>query len=183
MRLLRWLKLSVIYLLTSCTLLSSADFVVPSVVNFKGVIYQKVTDTSLDAMQQMLYLAQDSTKDPNNWQQGVLIFLDKNKTGKTLQSRVALRQQHFRQQNTLAKIMLTDQELRTEVIYPPTERFDNVQLEITRGRDSHCGYSQIQFAEKRSISAKNWQNLTAYQQALSTLANEFAQLPWLIECH
>ncbi|MDH2998478.1 ABC transporter ATPase [Pasteurellaceae bacterium LFhippo2] len=168
--------------LTGCAV-HQAQFSVPDKVSFKGTTFEKVTHNQIDQMQQMLYLPEQSVKNPDDWNQGILLFLDKNSDAQTLQQRVELRQQSFaKQPSTKADIKIIGDELRSEVIYPPTERFPNVMLEVSRGRDSQCGYGQIQFSDKRSVSAKKLQNLTAYQSALTELAAQFSQLAWQIEC-
>ncbi|OOH91202.1 ABC transporter ATPase [Pasteurellaceae bacterium 15-036681] len=170
------------FALTSCVLHQS-QFALPDQVHFKDKTFTKVTSNQIDEMQQMLYLPENGSKNPEDWQQGILFFLDKNGQAKTLQQRAQLREQAFAKQlNTEAKVAIAQNELQSQVIYPPTERFNDVMLEVSRGRDSQCGYGQIQFSDKRSVAAKNLQNLTAYQKTLSELALEFAKLPWLIEC-
>lgn len=169
------------FLLSACVT-KTAQFYLPEQVEFDGKSYVKVTHNHIDAMQQSLYLERESSRDSENWQKGILLFLDTNpKMG--LAERTALRQKAFaKQKETVAKVELVGQELQSQVIYPPTERFQNYQLEVTRGRPSQCGFSQMQFSDKRSVSAKNSQNLTAYQQDLSKLTQQFAQLAWQIAC-
>lgn len=92
---------------------------------------------------------------------GILFFLDKNSKNQTLEQRAAFRQASFAKKPELeAKVAIEQNELHSSVIYPPTERFNNVMLEVTRGRNLACGYGQIQFADKREVSkaiAKNCQ--------------------------
>lgn len=167
------------------------SFSLPEQIFFQSQIFEKVTHNQLDEMQQLLYLPSDSEKNPNQWQRGILLFLDKNSLGKTLEERAALRQKTFAQQaGTQAKVAVVGQtpyqELRTAVLYPPTERFQDVQLEVTRGRMSECGYEQMQLADKQLIKradfAKNKPKLTAYQNELMTLAELFNQFAWQIRC-
>lgn len=169
--------------LTGCVV-TPPQFSIPEQVNFQGKIYQKVTQNQLDEMQQSLFLLKESSKDPNNWQQGILLFTDKNSQQKSLADRVELRQQTFaKQSDTKAKVAIVGDELQSQVLYPPTERFNDYQLEVTRGRNSQCGYSQMQFSDKRSVSAKNLQNPTAYIKDLQQMAWQFSQLAWQIECN
>ena len=101
----------------------------------------------------------------------------------SLADRASLRQNAFaRQADTQAKVEVVQNELRSEVLYPPTERFNDVQLEVSRGRDLQCGYAQMQFSDKRPAFTKKSQNLTAYHQVLSELALEFSRLAWQVNC-
>lgn len=164
-----------------------ADFRLPDRVNFDGKIYQKITDNQLDEMRQLLYLPSDSAKDPENWQQGILFFLDKNSAYKSLEDRLTLREETFDHQSDLyRKLVIENGELRSQIIYPPTDRFDNVQLELSRGRNLPCGFGQIQFSSKRSVKTKNLTknsvDLTAYQPEMAQLTEKFILFPWLIEC-
>lgn len=167
--------------LTACQV-GQKQFSLPESVNFQGKRYEKVTHNRIDEMQSLLYLPAQSTKDPENWQQGILLFVDKNSQGKTLAERVALRQKSFNEAEALHNVSVVQNELKSEVIYPPTARFNDVLLEVSRGKDSVCGYSQMQFSDKRSISAGVSPNLRSYVSDLSTLATEFNQLAWPIRC-
>lgn len=165
----------------------SSQFAVPEKVDFQGQIYTKVTANQLDEMQHLLYLPEIGTKNPENWDKGILFFLDKNSKNQTLEQRAVFRQSSFaKQQDVIANFKIKQNELQSSVIYPPTERFNNVMLEVTRGRNLDCGYGQIQFSDKRSLNktelAKKSKNLTAYTQAMAKLALEFNQLAWLVEC-
>ncbi|WP_373768000.1 ABC transporter ATPase [Glaesserella sp.] len=168
--------------LTGCVV-TQPDFLIPEQINYQGKTYEKVTHNQLDEMQQSLFLPQDSNKNPEQWQQGILLFTDKNSQQKSLNDRVELRQNTFaKQPDTKAKVAVVGEELQSEVLYPPTARFNDYQLEVSRGRNSQCGYSQMQLADKRSVSAKNLQNLTAYLNELHQMALQFSQLAWQIEC-
>ncbi|WP_324681980.1 ABC transporter ATPase [Bibersteinia trehalosi] len=174
--------LAFVFLLAGC-ISHPAQFSTPEKIVFQNQIFERITHNQLDEMQQMLYLPKDSGQTPENWQQGVLLFLDKNTQARSLSARAKLRQQRFADQvNTQATVAINQQELQSQVIYPPTERWQNVQLEVTRGRDLDCGYGQMQFADKRSISDKNLQNLAEFQPLLMQLAAQFAQLAWQIGC-
>lgn len=175
------------FLLTSVILsgcvTQTGSFSVPDTLTFQNKVFEKTTHTQLDEMQQLLYLPSGTDKNPDNWQQGVLIFLDKNSQNRTLAERAELRRSNFaKQPQTEAKVEVVHDELRSEVVYPPTERFQNVQLEVSRGRNLECGFGQMQFAYKRSVSSKNLQNLSQYQPLVATLAQQFAQLAWQIGC-
>lgn len=125
--------------LTGCVV-TTPQFSIPEQVNFQGKTYQKVTQNQLDEMQQSLFLLKESSQDPNNWQQGILLFTDKNSQKKSLADRVELRQQTFaKQPDTKAEVAVVGDELQSQVLYPPTERFNDYQLEVTRGRNSQCG--------------------------------------------
>lgn len=161
----------------------TAQFSLPEKIDFQGKTFEKVTHNQIDEMQQLLYLPQGTDKNPDNWQQGVLIFLDKNSQGQTLQQRAALRQASFaRQAGTLANVTLKGEELQSQVIYPPTERFADVQLEVSRGQNFACGFGQMQFADKRAVSAKKVQNLAHFQPLVVKLAAEFSRLAWQMAC-
>ncbi|WP_150539762.1 ABC transporter ATPase [Actinobacillus vicugnae] len=180
---MRWLSLAISsFFLTACHL-TSIQFDVPEAVEFQGKSYIKVTDNRIDEMRQLLYLPTESEQNPENWTKGILFFLDQNSQGKTLQQRVTLRRAAFGTQSKIqSNVKIEQQELRSEVIYPPTERFNDVLLEVSRGRDLPCGYGQIQISDKRSVLAKKWQNSTAYQASLIQLAQQLAAMPWLISC-
>lgn len=175
------------FLLTSVILsgcvTQTGSFSVPDTLTFQNKVFEKTTHTQLDEMQQLLYLPSGTDKNPDNWQQGVLIFLDKNSQNSTLAERAELRRSNFaKQPQTTAKVAVVHDELRSEVVYPPTERFQNVQLEVSRGRNLTCGFGQMQFADKRSVSGKNLQNLSQYQPLVVKLAQQFSQLAWQIGC-
>lgn len=182
---LAWYGL-ILFALTGCVSQTSR-FVVPEQIIFRQTVFEKQTHSQIDEMQQMLYLPKNSSQTPEDWQQGLLVFLDQNSTGKTLQQRLELRKQHFSQQpQTLAEVDIQQHngsvELQSQVIYPPTERFANIQLEVSRGQDLNCGFGQLQFADKRAVSSQNLPNLTDYQPLLIQLATQFSQLAWQIKC-
>lgn len=171
-----------VVLLTGCTI-QSPQFSAPEKIAFQNQTFERVTHTQLDEMQQMLYLPSEGNKDPENWDKGLLIFLDKNSQERTLEERAELRRKAFAQQvQTQAKVEIKNQELHSQVIYPPTERFKNVQIEVSRGKDFACGFGQIQLADKRSVSRKNLQNLQQFQPLATQLSQQLAQLAWQIEC-
>lgn len=182
----RMLFAPTILLIAGCV--SQSDrFSVPEKVDFQGQTYIKVTENQLDEMQHLLYLPESGEKNPENWEKGILFFLDKNSKNQTPEQRAAFRQTSFaKYKYVIAEFKIEQNELQSSVIYPPTERFNNVMLEVTRGRDLGCGYGQIQFSEKRSLNktefAKKSKNLTAYSEAITKLALEFNQLAWLVEC-
>ncbi|ACE61301.1 hypothetical protein [Actinobacillus pleuropneumoniae] len=180
---MRWLFLAGFSLFLTACGLTQKQFDLPEKVDFQGKSYVKVTDNRIDEMRQLLYLPSDGKQDPEHWNTGILFFLDQNSQGNTLQQRVELRQAAFAQQNnTQSKIRIENQELRSEVIYPPTERFNDVLLEVSRGRNLQCGYGQIQYSDKRSVLTKKERNSTAYQASLLQLAQQLAAMPWLVTC-
>lgn len=180
---MRWLFFAGFSLfLTACSL-TQKQFDLPGKVDFQGKSYVKVTDNRIDEMRQLLYLPSEGKQDPEHWNKGILFFLDQNSQRKTLQQRVALRQAAFAKlSNTQSSVNIEQNELRSQVIYPPTERFNDVLFEVSRGRDLLCGYGQIQYSDKRPVIAKKRQNLTAYQESLIQLAQQLAAMPWLITC-
>ena len=183
MAILRWGSFAILSLFLTACQLKTDGFNLPDAVTFQKQRFEKVTQNQIDEMQQLLYLPAEGTKNPENWQKGILIFVDKNSKRMSLADRASLRQNAFaRQADTQAKVEVVQNELRSEVLYPPTERFNDVQLEVSRGRDLQCGYAQMQFSDKRSAFAKKSQNLTAYQQVLSELAIEFSRLAWQVNC-
>ncbi|HGO5815463.1 TPA: ABC transporter ATPase [Mannheimia haemolytica] len=164
----------------------SPQFAVPDAIHFGQDTFVKVTHSQIDEMQHLLYLPEKSEKNPENWQKGILFFLDKNSKNQTLEQRAAFRQASFAKKPELeAKVEIQQNELHSSVIYPPTERFNNVMLEVTRGRNLACGYGQIQFADKREVGktvAKKSPNLTAYSQEIAKLSLELNQLGWQVQC-
>lgn len=167
--------------LTACQV-GQKHFQLPKNVQFQGKNYEQVTHNQIDDMQSLLYLPSNSSKNPENWQQGILLFVDKNSQGKNLRDRVALRQKSFNEAEALHQVKIDNNELRSQVIYPPTARFNDVLLEVSRGRDSACGYSQIQFSDKRSISANVSPNLKSYVAEVTALADALNALAWQIPC-
>ncbi|QHB17704.1 ABC transporter ATPase [Mannheimia pernigra] len=162
-------------------------FSVPEKVDFQGQTYVKVTVNQLDEMQHLLYLPEAGEKNTEQWEKGILFFLDKNSKNQTLEQRAAFRQSSFaKQKDVVSTFKIEQNELQSSVIYPPTERFHNVMLEVTRGRNLDCGYGQMQFSDKRSLNkseiAKKSKNLTAYNGAIAELTLEFNQLAWLVGC-
>lgn len=183
MKMLRWGSFAIFSLFLTACQLKNSQFDLPDEVTFQHQRFEKVTHNQIDDMQQLLYLPAGSDKNPDNWQKGILLFVDKNSKDITLFERATLRTNAFaKQEDTQAKVEVIHNELQSEVLYPPTERFNDVQLEVSRGRELQCGYAQMQFSDKRSAFANKKQNLTAYQQALSQLAIEFSQLAWQIDC-
>lgn len=183
----KWQKNSIVFVLLSLFLsacsITQSQFQLPEQIDFQGKSYQKVTHNQIDEMQQLLYLPSQSEKNPENWQQGILLFLDKNAANKSLEERLTLRQNAFaKQSRTKATLVIEQNELRSQVIYPPTERFPDVLLEVSRGRNLTCGFGQMQFSDKRSVPANNLQSLSAYQGSLRELAQQFAKLAWQISC-
>lgn len=162
------------------------QFSVPKKVEFQGENYVKVTDNQLDEMQHLLYLPENSRKNAEDWDKGILFFFDKNSKSQSLEQRLAFRQSSFAKQPTAeSEFAILHNELQSKIIYPPTERFQNVMLEVTRGRNLSCGYGQIQISDKRAINpkiAKKSENLTAYTDEMVKLALAFNQMPWQIEC-
>lgn len=126
-------------------------------------------------------------KNTAQWEKGILFFLDKNSKNQTLEQRATFRQSSFaKQKDVVSTFKIEQNELQSSVIYPPTERFHNVMLEVTRGRNLDCGYGQMQFSDKRSLNkseiAKKSKNLTAYNDAIAELTLEFNQIAWLVGC-
>lgn len=169
--------------LPACTL-TPHEFSLPKRVDFAGKTFVKVTDNRLDELQQLLYLPEQGEKNPENWEQGILFFLDRNLPQQTLKQRANFRQKHFAEQPQIqANVEIIGNELQSQIAYPPTERYPNVLLEVSQGRNLACGYGQIQYSTKQAVkNAKNLPNLTAYQPILFQLAQSLAQLPWLVTC-
>lgn len=162
-----------------------SQFSIPDKVEFQGQRYVKITNNQLDDMQHLLYLPENSTKNTEDWDKGILFFLDKNSKGQTLEQRLAFRQSNFaKQPNVATEFSIWQNELQSRIIYPPTERFQNIMFEVTRGRNSVCGYGQMQFSDKLAVSkiAKKSKNLTAYTDEMAKLALAFNQMLWKIEC-
>ncbi len=171
--------------LTACVnqISSSSTFQIPHKIRFEGKEYVQASHNQLDEMQHLLYLPHNEKVTPEHWQQGILIFLDKNSQHKTLAQRLALREKIFKQQpKTIAKLQVVNDELRSEILYPPTQREQNIQFDVSRGRNLNCGFAEIQYATKRSYFAKNLQNLTAYKNDIAKLMQKFNQLAWQIAC-
>lgn len=173
--------------LTACTNQVTqlpTEFQLPEKVNFKGEEFVLAKKSQIDEMQHILYLPKGKKADPEHWQQGILFFLDKNSKQQTLVERSTLRLHSFQQKAKVeTNIEITqNNELRTDVIYPPTERYKNVQLDVARGRNLVCGFGEMQYSEKRSDYAKNLQNLRSYRKDLMQLAIQFSKLNWQIQC-
>ncbi|AKO45665.1 hypothetical protein [[Haemophilus] ducreyi] len=167
--------------LTACQMLKKT-FVVPESIPFQGKSYFKVTDNMLEGMRHLLFLPAEGNQHPENWHNAIFIFLDQNKTS-TIMQRMALRKKVFsNQQDTIAQIKIIENELYSAIIYPPTERFNDILLEVSRGRDSACGFAQIQVANKRAILTEKNANLTAYQAELNSLAQQLSTLAWQVAC-
>lgn len=169
-------------LLTGCATQKSFSF--PERIDFQGKKYEKTRHNQIDKLEQLLYLPNKDDKNLENWQSAILIFLDRNIPIQPLQTRLMWRQQMYIKHPSIhIKLQIKQDELRSEILYPPNERQKNIQLEVTRGQNSNCGYGQVQFSDKRSDFGNNLQNMLAsYQQELTKLAQQFAQLPWPIGC-
>lgn len=166
--------------LTACSNQLST-FRIPEKIAFLGETFEKANHSQLDEMQQLLYLPSRSDKDPNNWAIGILVFLDSDKQVKSLEERLALRKNYVQMPETQMQIAVVGNELKSEIIYPPSERFQNIQLEATRGRNLACGFAQMQFAYKLPKPKKH-ESLSEYQPKLQEVAAHFAALPWQIHC-
>lgn len=166
--------------LTACSNQFST-FRIPEKIAFLDETFEKANHSQLDEMQQLLYLPSRSDKNPDNWAMGILIFLDSDKELKSLEERLALRKSYVQMPETQMQIAVVGNELHSEIIYPPTERFQNIQLEATRGRNLACGFGQMQFAYKLPKPKKGI-SLSQYQPKLSEIAHRFAALPWQIHC-
>ncbi|QLB16019.1 ABC transporter ATPase [Mannheimia granulomatis] len=183
---MKYAPLILAVLLAGCAAPRS-HFSVPEKVSFRQQTYVKVTSNQIDEMQHLLYLPENGSKNPEQWDKGILFFLDKNIARQTLVQRMAFRQSSFaKQPDMLTKLSIEHNELQSSVIYPPTERYQNVMLEVTRGRNLDCGYAQIQFSDKRTLPkaqiAKKSPNLTAYTKEIADLALAFMQMTWQIQC-
>ncbi|HDL3378624.1 TPA: ABC transporter ATPase, partial [Mannheimia haemolytica] len=73
----------------------SPQFAVPDAIRFGQDTFVKVTHSQIDEMQHLLYLPEKSEKNLENWQKGILFFLDKNSKNQTLEQRAAFRQASF----------------------------------------------------------------------------------------
>lgn len=166
--------------LTACSNQFST-FRVPEKIAFLDETFEKANHSQLDEMQQLLYLPSRSDKNPDNWAIGILIFLDSDKALKSLEERLALRKNYVQMPETQMQIAVVGNELRSEIIYPPSERFQNIQLEATRGRNLACGFGQMQFTYKLPKPKKH-ESLSKYQPKLQEVAAHFAALPWQIHC-
>lgn len=183
---IKWGRLfGLVWLLTACqqsAFQQTSPFQLPDKVAFQGQVFTKVTDNQLDTLRQALYLPENSRQTPDNWQTGVLIFTDQREPIISLAQRQAERLAYYANTPNQVAIEIVDNELRSQIIYPPTDKQANVQLEVSRGRNEICGYGQLQFAEKYPVLAKNPLNLTAYQQDLQRLAQQFQRLAWQLSC-
>ena len=151
MNIFRWGSFVLFSLFLTACQFKTGGFDLPDAVTFQKQRFEKVTQNQIDEMQQLLYLPAEGAKNPENWQKGILIFVDKNSKGMSLADRASLRRNAFAQQvDTQAKIEVAQNELRSEVLYPPTERFNDVHLDVSRWLYFQCGYAKIQFSDKRS---------------------------------
>lgn len=164
-------------ILTACSTKLSA----PEQIEFQGHTYQKVNHSKIDDMQQLLYLPSSSSKNPNDWQRGLLLFLDQNRQQMSLEARAALRKKAFERQGAKAQLHIAEGELKSQVRYPPTPRFPDILLEVTRGRNLACGYGQMQFADKLQAGAQA-KTKTEENAHLSQITAQFETLAWQIYC-
>lgn len=173
--------------LTGCANLTTEqnkpNFMLPDKILFQDERFDLVQQTQLDEMKQALYLPNYSDKNPNQWQKAIFLLIDKNTNQRELVERAKFREQHFAKQNGVVyDIRVNQNELKSLVAYPPSEQENNVMLEVSRGRNSLCGFEQMQFADKRLVFAEKSQKLGDYQTDLKRLAQLFDDLAWQIEC-
>lgn len=174
--------------LTGCTNLTTGqqntpNFALPDKILFQDERFDLVQQTQLDEMKQALYLPNETDQNPNQWQKAILLLIDKNTNQRSLLERAKFRdQQYAKQSGVVYDINVSQNELKSLIAYPPNERENNVMLEVSRGRNSLCGFEQMQFADKRLAFLEKSQKLGDYQSDLKRLALLFDDLAWQIEC-
>lgn len=160
----------------------SQPFKLPQEIIFEGEHYVPVKHSQINEMQNIVYLLKLEKQNLKNWQKALFIFLDENTQNKTLQQRLNLREIIFKQQpKIIAKLQIINNELQGKIIYPPTQREQNVQLSISRGRNLECGFAEIQYAEKRLDFMKNLQK-QIIQKEVKQNAQKLSKLDWIISC-
>ncbi|MBR0573459.1 MULTISPECIES: ABC transporter ATPase [Pasteurellaceae] len=177
--------------LTACVSYSSQQpqklsFNIPQSIKFDGQEYIKSNHSRLEGMEHIVYLPHNKKINTKNWQQAIFIFLDnivEVRPAISLEERIHIRQNVYKSQHKiLADLIINNAELQSKIISPPTEREHNILLEVSRGRNSQCGFGEIQYAIKRLDFAKNLPNVTAYKKEIIKLADRFKQLDWQILC-
>lgn len=177
------IKASLLTLFLSACTFNTQDDYLPSTIDYDGQTFVQVTKNQIGKMQQFLYLPETDNKDPNNWQKGIIAFIDQSIPKKTLTERAQFRKAFFlKQKNILSRISVIKNELWSEIIYPPTDRSQNIQFEISQGKELECGYAQVQISEKLSASEIKWQQLVVYNNFLEKLRLNLKNLPWFIQC-
>ncbi|MDP8170759.1 ABC transporter ATPase [Pasteurella skyensis] len=177
--------------LTTCVSYSSQQpqklsFNIPQSIKFDGQEYIKSNHSRLEGMEHIVYLSHNKKVNTENWQQAIFIFLDNSvavRPAISLKERLNIRKNIYKSQHKiLADLTINNAELQSKIISPPTEREHNILLEVFRGRNSQCGFGEIQYAIKRLDFAKNLPNVTAYKAEVNKIATQFAQLKWQIKC-
>ncbi|MDP8079862.1 hypothetical protein [Phocoenobacter skyensis] len=177
--------------LTACVSYGSQQpqklsFNIPQSIKFDGKEYIKSNHSRLEGMEHIVYLSNNKKVNTENWQQAIFIFLDNSvavRPAISLKERLNIRKNIYKSQHKiLADLIINNAELQSKIISPPTEREHNILLEVSRGRNSQCGFGEIQYAIKRLDFAKNLPNVTAYKAEVNEIATQFAQLKWQIKC-
>ncbi|MDP8163472.1 ABC transporter ATPase [Pasteurella skyensis] len=162
------------------------SFNIPQSIKFDGQEYIKSNHSRLEGMEHIVYLPNNKKVNTENWQQAIFIFLDNSvavRPAISLKERLNIRKNIYKSQHKiLADLAINNAELQSKIISPPTEREHNILLEVFRGRNSQCGFGEIQYAIKRLDFAKNLPNVTAYKAEVNDIATQFAQLKWQIKC-
>ena len=167
----------------------------PTQIKEQNKVYRLTASQDLGSMARFVYL--ESGKNLENWQSALELLLDRNFENRTISERIALRKRVYR--NTEVKYFKISpfkdkQTRRTDgligyVIYEPTAKNPNWQVDVVRGKNvPRCGFVQYQYSQ-RSIPKKQTTQI-AKQKVIRYLKKYVAEKmvrtlsakPWSFGC-
>ncbi|NBI42808.1 hypothetical protein GVX76_04775 [[Haemophilus] felis] len=143
-----FIALSISVLVACSTGLMPVISGVPKELHYQQRTYQLQAQQDLGTIARFVYLTENDQL--NNWQSALELLLDPNVLTQSLEQRLALRKRVY--QNTgvrNANLYLENNSLWGVIIYPPTEKHQDWQIDVLQGRNvQNCGFMQYQFSRK-----------------------------------
>lgn len=140
------LTILTVLLLAACA--SQPQLKAPDYIKHNEKSYYLASSQDLGTMARYFYLVKGENVE--NWQSAVELLFDRNNEQRTLSDRIALRKRVYK--NTGVKhfdLYLHNNELYSFVMYQPTEKNPNWQVDIAKGKDfPFCGFVQYQYSFK-----------------------------------
>lgn len=159
------------FVLTAC----SNQFL-PKTLNYQKP-YHLAAQQELGTMARFVYLPQGETL--SDWQSAVEIFFDRNL--QSLEQRLQLRQRVYAEQGIEnVDLRLEQNSLIGVVIYPPSEKYANWQMDLLQGKNiAGCGFVQYQYSLKFAPHIA----LSAVQKQMTSQLANFKQQQWQWRCY
>lgn len=139
-------------LLTGC--ISTPKLAVPEAINHNNNTYYLVSQQDLGEIARYFYVPKADNQE--NWHSSIELLQDRNWSQRTLDDRITLRKGVY--QNTGVKhfdLYRQKDQLFAFVIYEPTERNKDWQVDVALGKDiPFCGFIQYQYSLKVARNRK-----------------------------